>query len=48
VCVRACMCDALCVFVHNTHTHTQANRMYVNFFDVPAQNCGYNGATFGG
>ena len=36
------------VCTQHAHTHTQANRMYVNFFDVPAQNCGYNGATFGG
>jgi hypothetical protein len=52
--VQRCVCVS--VYAHNTrarththaHTHTQANRMYVNFFDVPAQNCGYNGATFGG
>jgi phenylpyruvate tautomerase len=25
-----------------------ADRMYINFFDVPRENCGYNGATFGG
>jgi phenylpyruvate tautomerase len=24
------------------------NKMYINFFDVPRENCGYNGATFGG
>jgi len=24
------------------------NKMYVNFFDVPRENIGYNGATFGG
>mmetsp|Transcript_26002 Transcript_26002/g.72629 ORF Transcript_26002/g.72629 Transcript_26002/m.72629 type:complete len:246 (+) Transcript_26002:58-795(+) len=24
------------------------NRIYVNFFDVPRENCGYNGATFAG
>lgn len=24
------------------------NRMYINFFDVPRQNIGYNGATFAG
>ena len=23
------------------------NRMYVNFFDLPRENVGYNGATFG-
>mmetsp|Transcript_53044 Transcript_53044/g.98143 ORF Transcript_53044/g.98143 Transcript_53044/m.98143 type:complete len:234 (-) Transcript_53044:75-776(-) len=25
-----------------------ANRIYINFFDVPRENCGYNGATFAG
>jgi phenylpyruvate tautomerase len=25
-----------------------ANKMYINFFDVPRENCGYNGATFAG
>jgi hypothetical protein len=24
------------------------NKMYINFFDVPRENCGYNGATFAG
>ena len=24
------------------------NNMYINFFDVPRENCGYNGATFAG
>lgn len=25
-----------------------ANKIYINFFDVPAGNIGYNGGTFGG
>lgn len=25
-----------------------ANRIYINFFDIPRENCGYNGATFAG
>eukprot|EP00240_Pyramimonas_obovata_P006589 CAMPEP_0118933740 /NCGR_PEP_ID=MMETSP1169-20130426/12322_1 /TAXON_ID=36882 /ORGANISM="Pyramimonas obovata, Strain CCMP722" /LENGTH=184 /DNA_ID=CAMNT_0006876547 /DNA_START=101 /DNA_END=655 /DNA_ORIENTATION=+ len=25
-----------------------SNRYYINFFDLPRENCGYDGATFGG
>lgn len=25
-----------------------ANKIYINFFDVPRENCGYNGGTFAG
>mmetsp|Transcript_14584 Transcript_14584/g.30191 ORF Transcript_14584/g.30191 Transcript_14584/m.30191 type:complete len:97 (-) Transcript_14584:56-346(-) len=25
-----------------------ADKIYINFFDVPRENCGYNGSTFAG